>query len=284
MGDKKYYSERKGVLKPEPMDFQLLKKVFLRIYREFGDDLYFQEATGYHCVDKDKGQVRGLWGRGDSDIEAFIQWRLGMDDIWPIEKNIENYDESTLFTVIEFLYDYVSEPTHKWYHSWENCGWHSSKYDREKGGEKYRTKINEVLKDYDTGYELSSDGEILEIAPTGLEPLFEEIVETGDHDNIDTRIQNAIPKYMKYGATIHDKKDAIRELADVLEFLKKSGIRLQKKDESDLFRIINSFDIRHHNKSQQGEYDKEIWYDWMFYTFLSSINVLLKLKGDENGN
>ena len=98
------------------------------------------------------------------------------------------------------------------------------------------------------------------------------------------RIQNAISKYMRHHATTSDKKDAIRELADVLEFLKKSGIRLQKKDESDLFRIINNFDIRHHNKSQQGEYNKEIWYDWMFYTFLSSINVLLKFKGGENGN
>jgi len=89
---------------------------------------------------------------------------------------------------------------------------------------------------------------------------------------------------MKYGATISDKKDAVRELAELLEFLKKSGIRLQKKNESDLFRIINNFDIRHHNKFQHGEYDKEIWYDWMFYTFLSSINVLLKLKGGENGD
>jgi len=107
-------------LKPEPMDFQLLKKVFLRIYREFEDDLYFQEATGYHCVDV--GEVHGSWGCGNSDIEASIYLELGMCDIWPIEKNIENYDEPALFTVIEFLYDYVSEPTDKRYHSWNNCG------------------------------------------------------------------------------------------------------------------------------------------------------------------
>ena len=284
MDNKKYYAARKGISKPKPMDIQVLKNVFLRIYREFEDKLYFQEATGYHCVDNDKGAVRGLWGRGDSDIEAFIHWRLGMDDIWPIDKNIENYEEPTLFTVIEFLYDYVSEPTDKWYHKWYNCGWHSSEYDGEKGREEYRIKVNEIIKDYESGYELSNDGEILEIAPTGLEHLFEEIVQTDDPENIDMRRQNAISKYMRYGATTSDKKDAVRELADVLEFLKKSGIRLQKKDESDLFRIINNFDIRHHNKSQQGEYDKEIWYDWMFYTFLSSINVLLKLKGGENGN
>ena len=280
MDNKKYYAVRKGISKPVPMDFQLLKKVFLWIYREFEDGLYFQEATGYHCVDK--GEVRGLWGRGDSDIEASIYLELRMRGIWPIKECIKKYDEPTLFTVIEFLYDYVSEPTDKWHHEYYDCGWHSSEYDRENGKATYRTKVNEIIKDYESGYELSNDGEILEIAPTGLEHLFEEIVETGDPENIDMRRRNAISKYLKYGATTSDKKDAVRELADVLEFLKKSGIRLQNKDESDLFGIINNFDIRHHNKFQQGEYDKEIWYDWMFYTFLSSINVLLKLGGDEN--
>ncbi|MEA1945122.1 MAG: hypothetical protein U9N07_07315 [Euryarchaeota archaeon] len=275
MDNKKYYAARKGILKPEPADFQLLKNVFLRIYREFEHDHYFEEAAGYDYVSISIPRTRGRWGCGDSDIKESVYLELGMD-IWPIEENIEWYDEPTLFTVIEFLYDNVSEKF-----GGLLVGFH---YDQGKGREKYRARINEILKYYDPEYELSSDGEILEIAPTGLEPIFEEIVQTDDPENIDMRIQSAISKYMKYGATISDKKDAVRALADVLEFLKKSGIRLQKKDESDLFKIINNFDIRHHNKSQQGEYDKEIWYDWMFYTFLSSINVLLKLKGGENGN
>ena len=279
MDKRNYYAARKGILKPTPMDLQLLKKVFLQIYQEFEDNLYFQEATGYECVDK--GEIRGLWG---SDIEAFIYLKLKMNNIWPIKKNIESYDEPTLFTVIEFLYDYVSEPLDKWYHRWDQCGWHSSEYDGEKGRENYRREINEILKDYDPGYELSTDGAILEIAPTGLEPIFEEIVQTDDPKNIDIRIKNAITKYRRYGATSSDNRDAIRDLADVLEFLKNEGIRLLSKDDSDLFRIINGFDIRHHNKSQQSEYDKEIWYDWLFYTFLSSINVLLKLKSEGDGN
>lgn len=279
MYKRNYYAARKGISEPMPMDLQLLKKVFLQIYQEFEDNLYFQEATGYDCVDH--GEIRGLWG---SDIEAFIYLKLRMNNIWPIQKNIKSYDEPTLFTIIEFLYDYASKPLDKWYHKWDQCGWHSSKYDRDKGRTEYRMRINESLKDYSQGYELSSKGEILEIAPTGLEHIFKEIIQTDDPKNIDTRRKNAITKYRRYCATSSDKRDAIRDLADVLEFLKKEGIRLLSKDDSDLFRIINGFDIRHHNKLQQSEYDKEIWYDWLFYTFLSSINVLLKLKSKGNGN
>jgi hypothetical protein len=145
-------------------------------------------------------------------------------------------------------------------------------------------KINEIIKDYGTGHELSTDGEILEIAPTGLEPIFEELVQTDDPKNIDMRIKNAITKYRRYGATSSDKRDAVRGLADVLEILKKDDIRLPSKDESDLFNIINNVDILQYNRLQRGEYDRDIWYDWLCYTFLSSINVLLKLERKEDEN
>ena len=273
MVEKEYYIHRKGILKPTPMSFATFKKCLLYIYQELENDLYFQEATGYHCVDA--GDIRGSWG---TDIEAFIYLKLKMENIWPIQKNIESFSEATLFTVIEFLFDYVSEPINKSYHSWNNCGWHCSQFDKNKGQKVYRMKINELLKDYKQGYELSNEGIINELAPTGLETIFDEIVQTGDADNIDSRMKNAIAKYRKYGATIDDKKDAVRTLADVLEFLRKEGDKLPSKDDEDLFRIINRFDIRHHNRSQQSEYDKDVWYDWFFYTFLASISVLLKAK------
>ena len=175
-----------------------------------------------------------------------------------------------MVTVIEFLYDAVSDPNSM-----------TSSYNDEKGKEEYRMEINDFLKDYDRGYELSGDGEILEIAPTGLEHIFEEKIQTDDPENIDIRIQDSIAKYRKYGATLSDKKDAIRGLADVLEFLKDKKITLPSKDDNDLFNIINGFDIRHHRRIQKSGYDKDIWYDWMFYTFLASIHVLIKGKWTE---
>ncbi len=273
MAERNYYAARKGILKPVPMDFPVFKKVFLYTFNEIEDNFLLREAAGYHCVDA--GKIRGLWG---SDINAHIYLKLKMNNIWPITEYIETYDEPTLFTVIEFLYDYVSEPQEKNYHGWNDCGWHTSNYDKTKGRAIYLSKINEILKDYGRGFQLSSDGEIIEIAPSGLEPIFQETLQTDDPSNIDTRIRTAISKYRRYSATIDDKKDAIRTLADVLEFLRKDGCKLPSKDDDDLFKIINGFDIRHHNKSQQSGYDREVWYDWMFYSFLASINVLLKLR------
>ncbi len=269
---KKYYAERKEEVRPEPMDLEMLKKIFLNIYQKFDTELYFLQATGYNCVDY--GKTDGLWG---DNIEATIYSKTKMTKIWSIKKHIDNYDEATLFTMIEFLYDYVSEPKNKWYHAWNMCGWHATEYDKKGGQEKFRVEINSILKDYDGRYQLTEKGEIQRIPPTGLKTLISEIPRTDEPKNIDERIQNAISKYLKHDATIADKKDAIRTLADILEFLKKEGIRLPDKDDSDLFNIINNFDIRHHNRFQKSEYNKE-WYDWMFYTFLASVNVLLRLK------
>lgn len=151
MTERNYYSARKGILKPAPMDFPMLKKVFLPLFNEFENNLLFREATGYRCVDA--GEILGLWG---TDIEAFIYLKLKMNNIWPIQNNIERYDEPTLFTVIEFLYDYASEPQKKKYHDWNNCGWHTSNYDKNKGKAIYLSKINGVLKDYGRGYKFAS--------------------------------------------------------------------------------------------------------------------------------
>ena len=50
-----------------------------------------------------------------------------------------------MFTVIEFLYDYVSEPQNKWRHDWDNCGYHTDDYDNAKGKTKYREEMNDIF-------------------------------------------------------------------------------------------------------------------------------------------
>lgn len=251
LSDKKYYNERKGFIDSK-INFEDLKAFFCLIYQEFESKKYFAHA-----------QVK--W---ENHVGLFIYRKTKLSNIWPIKDNIWSQDETTLFTVIEFLYDYVSEDERKYgYEPFLGCG----KIE-------YREAVNEVLEDYSGGYELSEDGRILKIPPSGFKPVIEESIETNDPENIDLRVKYAISKFSRYNSSVEEKKEAVRTLAGVLEYLRKSDIKLPENDDSDLFNIINNFDIRHHNQIQKSDYDKDVWYNWMFYTFLASIHVLLKLN------
>lgn len=77
---------------------------------------------------------------------------------------------------------------------------------------------------------------------------------------------------------MEDRKDSLRELADVLEYLRPEIKKvLDAKDENDLFNIANNFGIRHHNSQQKVDYDKSIWYSWMFHYYLATIHAALRL-------
>jgi len=78
-------------------------------------------------------------------------------------------------------------------------------------------------------------------------------------------------------------RDAIRNLADVLEFLRPRLEKVMtKKDENDLFNIANNFGIRHHNDSQKTNYEKSVWFSWMFYSYLTTIHAVVRLLNKED--
>jgi hypothetical protein len=227
METRDYYSERKGFVKVEKIGLDSFKKLSLQIFRQLKREFYFREAEGWYCVDD--GHRDGVWGSSTDEIESTFFLQLKIENLYPIEEHIKDYDEATLFSVIEFLYDYVSEPQTKTYHNWNNCGWHTYNYDAKKGKQEYQKRVNEILRRYSKGYELSNTGEIQEIAPTGLETLLEETIHTKTPESIEDRIQHAKDKFRRYNASLNDKRDALRELAAVLEFLKKDDITLSKK-------------------------------------------------------
>ncbi len=131
---------------------------------------------------------------------------------------------------------------------------------------------------YKEGYELSADGEILTLPDSGLEALLEASLPSIDPDDVEARIEAARQKFRRHRSSLDERRDAIRDLADVLEFLrpKIKGV-ITSKDENDLFNLANSFGIRHHNEKQKVEYDKAIWYSWMFYYYLATIHAVLRL-------
>jgi hypothetical protein len=164
------------------------------------------------------------------------------------------------------------------YHDFSNCGWHCHTFDREAGRAEFRERINELLQPYENGFELSDAGEVLVLGDPGLGPLHEAPLPTSDPDNVGARVAAAQVKFRRHHSTLSDRRDAIRDLADVLEFLRPQldGV-LTNKDDAALFNIANNFAIRHHNEKQQSTYDKPIWYSWIFYFYLATIHAAVRL-------
>jgi hypothetical protein len=269
---RKYYSQRRGTNPyAQGIDLHTLKKMVLTVYQDFFGKEYFQEAFGFSCIDA--GDVPGSLGR---DIEAAVMFKLRKSNIWPFTAYEGFWEEDDVFDVVEFLYDHISKPTKGHFHSYGECGWHYEEFDGDTGKAEFRSKINELLEDYDTGYELSTEGEVLRKADPGTGPLLEAPIPTKD-DAVRARIEAAIRKYRRHNSTMDDRRDAVRDLADALERLRPQlKVVLKRKDESDLFEIANTFGIRHFNAGQKTEYDPAIWLSWMFYFYLATLHASLR--------
>jgi hypothetical protein len=275
---RRYYSVRTG---RNPLaggfDLDTMRKLFRELFIYFEDEGYLQEALGYHCVDNDF--VAGTLGRS---IEGALLLALRKDNLAPIRERIAFYDDEDMFDLVEFLYDHCSKPTERYYHSYSNCGWHCTQFDCDAGRAEFREKINLLLGAYEGGFELCERGEVLALGDPGFAPLHEAPLPTNDADNVGARVAAAQVKFRRHGATYSDRRDAIRDLADVLEFLRPrlDGV-LTNKDDKALFNIANNFAIRHHNEQQQATYDKAIWYSWIYYFYLATIHAAVRLIDKE---
>lgn len=254
-----YYSIRTGTnknLKGFPLEE--FKEVFIRQYNRFKRDSYFDEHILRVHTD---------------EIELEILLKIRKQNLWPIEDQITFYNEDDLFDMIEFLYQNISKPIEQSEYEGE---FYWDTFSKSEGQSIYREKVNEVLALYEKPFELSDEGEILIKPEKGFEQIFEADIPTSN-ENRNNRLESAIRKYRRHGSTIDDRRQVIRDLVDVLEYLRpKVKSLLTKKDENDLFRIANNFGIRHHNDKQKTDYDASLWLSWMFYFYLSTIHVILR--------
>lgn len=211
---------------------------------------------------------------------------------FPIEKwSPENITEDHIFDMLEFLYDRVTMPGELVWMT-NDTGFNYQDYASftdEPAQEEFRAKTNAFLVEYKTGFELSKEGIILSRDADGLQHIMDAEIIPYDEINVDSKVRNAITKWRNRHLALSEKKEAIRELADVFEWLKKTkdlGSVLDSKDESALFDLANNFAIRHHNPSQKTNYDLTIWYSWIFHFYLAtyhaSIRLLMKKEKTNN--
>jgi hypothetical protein len=101
---------------------------------------------------------------------------------------------------------------------------------------------------------------------------------TNEETKIKNKVEWAVSKYRDRHSTIIDRREAVRELADVLEYLKPTlQSEMLTADEKAVGNIANNFSIRHNNQNQKEEYS-QAWLSWIFYLFLSTIHLCLRLR------
>jgi hypothetical protein len=234
---------------------------------------YLQEGFGYHCVDSGFSP-----GRAGSSPEQYALRKTRATSLWPLDETLPKMTEDDLFDEIEFLFDYSSEGIDGSHHQFCDCGWHYNGFDRKRGQTFYQAIVNDLLADYGQGHELSEDGEILSVGDEAFAPSSRASLPGVHRLNVQQRVEEAKAKYRRRGSTLSDRRDADRDLADVLEFVREDARKvLNSKDSGHLFNLANNFGIRHHNKDRKTDYDPAIWLSWMFYYYLATIHACIRL-------
>lgn len=269
---RKYYSQRinRG---EDSISLESIKDIFSAIYKEFYNKKYFCEKLNIGCcVDS-----------ADADLSDILL-KKARKNLWPIvglTSKLQSYSKNDLFDIIEFLFDHISKPIQTadlHYHSWGDCGYHYNYFSKKEGQKEFRKEINDFLLDFEDGYELSNKGEIFHKTKKSLERLLRAEKIDFKKGDIKKRMELAENLFCRGKSSLSDRKNAVKELADCLEFLRDDlKSVLNKKDEADLFNIINNFSIRHHNKNQKTDYNQNVWLNWMFHFYSATLHASLRL-------
>ena len=278
MSAREYFSQRNKPPDGHGIDLGLMRELLFQLYTLLWDKMYFQEWIGGTIVAS--GITFPITGKLGDGIPRMLFLKLHKHDLWPISKFFGTYTTDDLFDLIEFLHDYVSEPKYA-----KSDDMNPSSYDKTSGQAAFRSLFNEKLALFEDGYILSEDGEITNRPEEGLDKILSSEIPTNDEPNIRSKVAGAVRKYLSRHSVDADRKDAVRDLVDVLEFLKpRLQEALSERDESDLFNIANNFAIRHHNEKQKSNYDAKLWTSWLFYFYLSTVHLVLrKIRTQQNG-
>jgi hypothetical protein len=264
-----YFSEQRGLRKG--YGITELRILVRDLYKGLVEREHLKEWLGYDCIDA--GEVPGT---GGSNPGRDVVLEVGRADIWPPDPVAGNWPEDAIFDFLQFIGEKVSSavPETGHLHSYNGCGWHDEDFVPEPARGEYVTRVNKILGRYGDGWEMKPSFEIVERAPTGTGKLLTVKLPTGVDANTRRRVQAAVDKFRRRSSSREDRRDAVRDLGDVFEPLREQATKhMGKGDVSDLFNILNNFDIRHNNELQKSDYDT-VWLTGLFYHYLTMIHVL----------
>jgi len=152
------------------------------------------------------------------------------------------------------------------------------RYDQVLGQVRFRDEMNAVLALHTPAFELMPNGHIVE-RDEQHRRLYVAPLPEDTEDAVRGPVDAAIAHYLRRGASIEERRSAVKQLADALEHLRPEvKEELLSEDERALFRIANEFTIRHNRRDQRGDYDRAVWLAWAFHVYLATIRAVLALR------
>lgn len=264
--DSRLWSERRGgTLRLTSEGFATL---LVHELDRLTDEGYFVEVLGLGP------DLRAWSARSGDPAKAFFSMRLG--DPWGASAmsskvSIEYASDDKVFDLIELLHrEAVSEPDEHDLH----------KFDRAAGQAVFRERVNPVLARRDPPLELLVTGHVGERVTEPFRRLVEQpLPSDAPKREVTDRVDDAIQHFRRRGATDGDRRAAVRELVDVLEYLR-SDVKesMLTEDERALFRLANEFAIRHNKRETRRDFENKAWLAWAFYVYLASIRLTLELR------
>ncbi len=267
IGQQRSFSQRRHDNDQPALSTELAARQFVSFVEELVDNGYLARSWGKFCPDDASSRER--------DPRVEIEVRIGRSDIWPLWRTVENWDEDTLLDLVELFDELVARPRRRWWHAWNECGWHWSEYSTVAGQRLYRWWINRLLGQTELGYELATDGEdagrLVATVPDARADLVEAMARTTS--SAGDQVRHAVALFRARDASEQDKRSAVIALAGVLE---ERRILLQeslfRRDERSLFQIANEYGLRHQQEGQKSDYDPA-FLDWVFWWYLATIEL-----------
>jgi hypothetical protein len=268
MADNDLWTERLGgTLKLTSDGFATL---LVDAFRGLRDDGYFAQNLEW-------GGPRWVpLGGADANVsKAFFAMKLG--DPWPSDEIFNVIllglrPDDHVFDLIELLHrDVVSRPL-------EDPP--TGKFDQALGQQDFRSRVNPILARRDPSFELLANGQIVQAVAEPFRRLVgQSLPVTAPKREVAARVEDAVRHFRRRGATSGDRRAAVRELADVLEFLREDVKKhLPSEDERAMFRLANEFAIRHNKRDTRRDFDEPAWLAWAFYVYLATIRLTLTLR------
>ena len=259
---RKYFSQRgNGTPAITVLDFA---HRFYSILEGFIADRYFDQL--------EMNSLRPDYISSKLRRELSIAFGAESANMIPTCDNIRSMSRSSLFDLIEFLSEYVSES--------RDVGQYNVMLDHstltQRGWNAWGRSVNKCLALLDPPVHLTPS---LEIEALSSSEGLRQLVNNHASPSSDTqeKVDHACRLFLKHDATVHDKHSALVDLIGVLEPLRsKMKARIGKRESDKLFDIANSYGIRHQGQIQ-GELDGS-YMQWYFYSTLSTIDLMAKLN------